>query len=84
MAAIPVGPDRADPEPGGTRAGAAVNAIGVTTTRRRPCRHSSHTHLTRAWGVGGYDPELVWCHTNGVGDGGFKGGMKGPLCVPTN
>ena len=26
----------------------------------------------------------LWCHTNGVGDGGFKGGMKGPLCVPTN
>ena len=32
MAAIPVGPGRAEPEPGGTRAGAAVNAIGVTTT----------------------------------------------------
>ena len=23
----------------------------------------------------------LWCHTNGVGDGGFKGGMKGPLCA---
>ena len=31
--------------------------------------------------MGGYDPELVWCHTNGVGDGGFKEGMKGPLCA---
>ena len=25
----------------------------------------------------------LWCHTNGVGDGGFKGGMKGPLSRPT-
>ena len=23
----------------------------------------------------------LWCHTNGVGAGGFKGGMKGPLCA---
>ena len=23
----------------------------------------------------------LWCHTNGLGDGGFKGGMKGPLCA---
>ena len=47
MAAIPVGPGRAEPEPGGTRAGAAVNAIGAHHHPKAPLppliSYSSHS-----------------------------------------
>ena len=64
----------AAPAPAAAQAPAAAAPAPVATQASSGscCRRSSS--MIRSW-FG------LWCHTNGLGDGGFKGGMKGPLCA---